>query len=279
MNESKMEINVYKSLTLVLLAMSVSFSEEVAQTDWSGGYGIPGPVTDWLTFYDNSTDVLTYGEGLELSRTITTNFGRFTVDSLYDAVTSVGSADIDGDGDMDILAGSCFYPEYGGKLTWWNNIDGTGTDWETNTILHHVYLQSLHTDDVDGDGDIDVLVAAHTPHYQNNGYIIWQENLDGAGTCWLTHNLGYFNGAISVYSADIDNDGDIDILGAAADDDEIAWWEVTDGFSCAGFLESSILDVGDVEAWDSFSCSRTAPEETLIGVLSQNNQPSKTVLQ
>ena len=38
-----------------------------------------------------------------------------------------------------------------------------------------------------------------------------------------------FNGARSVASADVDGDGDIDILGAATSDDKITWWENTSG--------------------------------------------------
>ncbi|MEM6401637.1 MAG: hypothetical protein AAF757_15605, partial [Cyanobacteria bacterium P01_D01_bin.116] len=38
-----------------------------------------------------------------------------------------------------------------------------------------------------------------------------------------------FNGANSVASADVDGDGDIDILGAATSDKKITWWENTSG--------------------------------------------------
>jgi hypothetical protein len=37
-----------------------------------------------------------------------------------------------------------------------------------------------------------------------------------------------FNGAYSVEAADIDNDGDMDAVGAAWDDDAISWWEHND---------------------------------------------------
>jgi len=36
-----------------------------------------------------------------------------------------------------------------------------------------------------------------------------------------------FDGARSVYATDVDGDGDVDVLGAAYSDDEIAWWENT----------------------------------------------------
>jgi len=31
----------------ILILVSVSFSDSAVQTDWSGGTGVPEPVTDW----------------------------------------------------------------------------------------------------------------------------------------------------------------------------------------------------------------------------------------
>jgi len=38
-----------------------------------------------------------------------------------------------------------------------------------------------------------------------------------------------FDGACSVHAADMDGDGDMDVLGAAYLADDITWWENTDG--------------------------------------------------
>ena len=46
-----------------------------------------------------------------------------------------------------------------------------------------------------------------------------------------------FNGAEAVYAIDVDGDGDIDVLGAARDADNITWWE-NDGFE--SFTEHTI---------------------------------------
>jgi hypothetical protein len=52
----------------------------------------------------------------------------------------------------------------------------------------------------------------------------------GTGTSWIQHIVdGDFWGAYSVYSADMDNDGDMDILGAAYYECEITWWENLNG--------------------------------------------------
>ena len=43
---------------------------------------------------------------------------------------------------------------------------------------------------------------------------------------WTKHTVDWaFDGAYSVYAADVDGDGDMDILGAASNADDITWWE------------------------------------------------------
>ena len=73
--------------------------------------------------------------------------------------------------------------------------------------------------DVDGDGDMDVLSAS-----QNDDEIAWYENTDGAGSFGpqqVISNLA--NGASSVFAADVDGDGDMDVFSASFGDDEIVW--------------------------------------------------------
>ena len=81
--------------------------------------------------------------------------------------------------------------------------------------------RSVASADVDGDGDLDVLGAARLADD-----ITWWENTIGDGTVWIEHTVeGEFDGATSVHAADVDRDGDLDILGAAGTADIITWWE------------------------------------------------------
>ena len=52
------------------------------------------------------------------------------------------------------------------------------------------------------------------------------------------------NAARSVYTADVDGDGDMDVLSASFDDDEIAWYE-NDGSE--SFTEHAISTAADEE--------------------------------
>jgi hypothetical protein len=132
----------------------------------------------------------------------------------------VYAADIDGDGDVDVLAGS--YTE--DRIAWHQN-DGTPSDggWTEHVISFNVpSVSSICTDDIDGDGDLDVISAARQ---QNR--ICWHENR-GVGRYgqWVQHTVSTRALAPrTVVCADVDGDGDPDILSASYNDDKIAWYE------------------------------------------------------
>ncbi|MFA9401393.1 MAG: FG-GAP repeat domain-containing protein, partial [Acidobacteriota bacterium] len=80
---------------------------------------------------------------------------------------------------------------------------------------------SVFAADVDGDGDLDVLSASFA-----DDKIAWYENTDGAGSFGSQQVISTAAvGARSVYAADLDGDGDADVLSASASDDKIAWYE------------------------------------------------------
>ena len=153
-----------------------------------------------------------------------------TIDGSFEGAISVYAADVDGDGDLDVLGAA-----YGADdISWWENTAGNGTAW-TEHIVDSDFdgAESVHAADVDGDGDLDVLGAAAGAYD-----ITWWENTTGNGTVWTEHTVdGDFGGAYSVYAADIDGDGDLDVLGAGdlhgahkmgLTIDNVSWWENTD---------------------------------------------------
>ncbi|MEK6797550.1 MAG: VCBS repeat-containing protein, partial [Planctomycetota bacterium] len=159
---------------------------------------------------------------------------------------SVFAADLDGDGDVDVLSAS----ESDDKIAWYENTDGLGAFSSERIITTTAYwATSVFAADLDGDGDSDVLSASS---YDDK--IAWYENTDGLGTFGgqrvITATANY---AASVFAADLDGDGDIDVLSASASDDKIAWYENTDGlgaFSSQRIITATVNYAASVFAAD-----------------------------
>ncbi len=231
-------------ISLAILTPFKAYAGTATQTDWSGGDGIWGPVIDWSNEFYADTDIECYNDpsNIILQKTIALIPQEHTVDETFPTPVSVYSADIDGDGCMDILGTS--REGTGVDITWWENADGFGTSWVEHTVDgDFAGASSIYAADVNGDGYMDVLGAAR---YDDD--ITWWENMDGSGTSWTEHTLdGDFDGATSVYSVDVNADGYMDVLGAAYDGDEITWWENVDG-SGTSWIEHNID--GDCNAPD-----------------------------
>jgi hypothetical protein len=147
---------------------------------------------------------------------------------------TANSADIDGDGDKDILATST----NGDKIVWFENLDGQG-NFSVPIIIstgldYPIYLEAT---DMDGDGDLDIVTAST---YDDK--ISWYKNLDGVGNFGSRQIITTLEYTLVVHTSDIDNDGDNDIV--AAGDHLLVWLENIDGqgsFSSQKIISDSIL--------------------------------------
>ena len=73
-----------------------------------------------------------------------------------------------------------------------------------------------------------------------------------------------FASASSVYAADVDGDGDIDVLGArTAFNGSLLWYELV-GYPLYGTLESSILDTDTVVSWETVAYGSDEPAGTSV---------------
>ena len=90
--------------------------------------------------------------------TAVTEFGpQKVITSDADRANSVYAADVDGDGDIDVLSAS-FNDD---KIAWYENTSGDGSTWTDHAITTAADgAQSVYAADVDGDGDIDALSAS-----------------------------------------------------------------------------------------------------------------------
>jgi len=134
----------------------------------------------------------------------------------------VYATDMDDDGDQDVLATW----HTGDTVAWYENTAGNGSTWTTHTIATTADgTVSLFATDLDRDGDIDVLAV-----WNNGDTVAWYENTAGNGSAWTTHVVATdVDGAESVSAADMDGDGDVDVLSAAFNANRVNWYENTAG--------------------------------------------------
>ena len=176
---------------------------------------------------------------------------------------SVTTGDLDGDGDLDVLSASAGDD----KIAWHENqigesgadSDGFGDQQVITTSADFAW--SVAVGDLDGDGDLDVLSAS-----SGDDKIAWHENqvgesgadADGFGPQQVITTEAV--GAESVVAADVDGDGNTDVLSASYSDDKIAWYENTNGVlpvEMAGF--DARVDNGAVQlSWQTASETNNA---------------------
>ena len=123
----------------------------------------------------------------------------------------VATADLDGDGDVDVLASNYgLAPEVGRTVSVFLN-DGQGHLALRGTVSVGPYPERLATADVDVDGDLDLLVPNHggstVSVRLNNGAAVF------AGGAEVPVGLH----PTAVAAADVDGDGDLDLLSANYD--------------------------------------------------------------
>ncbi len=138
---------------------------------------------------------------------------------------SVAIADIDGDNNIDVLSGTT-----DNSLRWYKNIESVEND-GTRTFTEDVIFKrdstlgsvtSVVAVDLDGDNDLDVLMS-------NSGdFVRWYENTEMDGSVeFIEHTVStnIIDASSSVAIADIDDDGDIDVVSAGYGDATIRWHE------------------------------------------------------
>jgi hypothetical protein len=141
------------------------------------------------------------------------------ISSVADGALSVFAADLDADGDNDILSAS----RDDDTVAWYENL-GAGSGFGPRQVISNTAdtARSVYAADLDGDGDQDVLAACFAN--QADGRILWFENQGGSfGPQNLISTTAL--GAFAVHSADLDADGDLDVVSASYYDDKIAWYE------------------------------------------------------
>lgn len=136
------------------------------------------------------------------------------------------AADLDGDGDLDVIAN--FRGTTNSNIAWFENL-GEGSFAAQKSIVGTWGVNTIDAADLDGDGDLDLIVADE-PRTDVMGKIAWYENKtdepDADGDGFSSQNIITANlehPATDVALADFDGDNDLDVV--AGSREEITWYK------------------------------------------------------
>ncbi len=199
--------SIIKAITIIAVVAFSALGSSVQtarQTSWDGDSGVLGPVNSWDTNYWNDT-LVTISTG---KISLTTSFDPLPHSISGGTWENLIAADVDGDGDQDICA-----VDMASSVRWWENTDGNGLSWTDHIVTSEAGHMWIHSGDIDGDGDTDLMTSFWD---LNDNEYYWWENTDGSGSSWTKHTIG---GDMvepqCIHGADVDGDGDIDVMGTA----------------------------------------------------------------
>lgn len=227
-------------------------------------------------------------------RNSNSTFTQRILDSNMRNVTSVHTADLDGDGDMDVVAGAPGALPFGSSSALRVYRNNGGGSFTPITIPQQVsYLWNLTTDDIDGDGDLDIVIGlgfsfdqigwfpnqgglsfgsvraisagsasgneprdVHTADVDGDGdtdvvacfylsnEVVWFRNNNGVGTSWSRIRVSGASGARNVRTADMNDDGILDLVTTSVLDRTVGWFRGTGG---GGFSARQVISTQNSE--------------------------------
>jgi prepilin-type N-terminal cleavage/methylation domain-containing protein len=149
--------------------------------------------------------------------------GSAVIDSSFPQGKSVNAADLDDDGDLDIIATGSQTP---GEVSWWEH-SGSGTPstlpitWTKHIVDSNFRGWDVMTADIDGDERLDIVGGA-----RNDKLVSWWKNAGGTPPSFSAQieiEDNFF--AVSVAVSDLDNDTDLDVIAGSNQSNKIKAWE------------------------------------------------------
>jgi len=140
--------------------------------------------------------------------------------------------DIDKDNTLDVVSASYNYK----KVSWFKDEGNSTSSGVPIWNEHHIaFIPSssiqgpwdISAADMDGDGDMDVVCSGSAVLGSSYDGVFWLEN-DGSTTpVWTKHRIGDLWTAQEISVADLDKDGDNDLIAISKNNAKIYWYENT----------------------------------------------------
>ena len=163
-----------------------------------------------VTFYDSIGD----SHLVVYEQETVGNWFESTVHSFTQGGYGVSLADIDGDTYLDIVTAEFNGPN---QVLWFRNDQAADPTFTSNVVGTSFAVYSLDTEDLDGDGDQDIVIGSW-----GDNEIAWFAN-NGDGTSFDKQSI-FTDGTSTFYDvtiADVNGDTELDVLVASSNNDEI----------------------------------------------------------
>lgn len=214
------------------------FAESETQTDWQGGPGVPGPVTNWQDRFSVSGAMDWDTEPGQL---------KLIVDRSENSIASANgpyfviAVDMDVDGDLD--AAGC--SNVSDEVFWVENTNGQGTSWTKHVIGAVTSPRFIAVSDFDNNGYRDIAASS-----DEEDKIVLFRYYPGGWATSTTITSGF--DARQIRAQDIDQDGFTDIVGVSSYSGDVCWWK-NDGTGSSwnqNYIDGALIgaytcDVGD----------------------------------
>jgi hypothetical protein len=165
---------------------------------------------------------------------------KHIIEDNVDETRTMRAADFDRDGDVDFLGVIAMNPIVDkneqkifnpGYIVWYERLNLKGTiKFKRHEIAHAI--RPLHGEpaDMDGDGDMDVVMAmgmAAPIERRDTHHVLWYENTGKFNDHWPTHIVSeLFSDGFEAVAHDLDGDGDMEIVATSwRTPGRVAWFD------------------------------------------------------
>ncbi|WP_306639697.1 FG-GAP repeat domain-containing protein [Sanyastnella coralliicola] len=192
----------------VLVNLETAMDVKAGDMDGDGDFDLIGSAWQGELMYFENLGEIQFAEGVLLH-------------DEQNNYASVRLADLDQDGDLDVIKGAGNWFE---GVSWFEN-SGDGTFSESIPILSGSYnIRDIQVADLDGDSDLDVVFAGYYSHTLG-----WLENLGGEVFSELqvvSYNESHFYN--TVLAEDLNGDGVLELIASTNFSDHIFLFEIQD---------------------------------------------------